>query len=88
MSDPNDTDESAFLKADAAFPYADNIPPQPSRIEMQGGLTKRDYFAARAMAALCGGVHDRWSPEQVATKAYQMADAMIAESDKDEHPGP
>lgn len=58
------------------------------------GMTLRDYFAAQAMQAIYGGpgarmVADRderydetnWA-EVVASNAYEMADAMIAERAK------
>ena len=42
-----------------------------------GGMTLRDYFAAKAMQAeLEGGVHRDAMPS-VAQRAYEMADAML-----------
>ena len=37
------------------------------------GLTVRDYFAAKAMAALC----KEWGAWQAARMAYEVADAMM-----------
>ena len=43
----------------------------------QGGMTLRDYFAARAMAAdMTDGIHEKdfgWA----AARAYKVADAML-----------
>jgi hypothetical protein len=73
-----------------AFP-AQPIYRMPDGTELatnQGGMTLRDYFAAKAMAALiaeppgtiasrhCGKSDDELT--QFATVAYKMADAMIA----------
>lgn len=45
-----------------------------SRIERDGGISKRDWFAGMAM---CGD-YDRRSPKEDAEWAYKMADAMLA----------
>lgn len=62
-------------------------------IEFAGGMSLRDYFAAKAMAALLvghGGVcrndaeeklADRFY-EAVSTSAYELADAMLKERAK------
>ncbi len=43
--------------------------------ECAGGMTLRDYFAAKAMQTLCA---NEQSPFQgVATLAYELADAML-----------
>lgn len=41
-----------------------------------GGMTLRDYFAAKAMAALMPDDCFKW--EDVASDSYKMADAMLA----------
>lgn len=42
----------------------------------------RDMFATRAMQSMiAGGGYDRW--EYIAHDAYQMADAMLSEREKD-----
>jgi hypothetical protein len=47
----------------------------------QGGMTLRDYFAAKALQGQMSACIDMtW--EQYAHDAYQMADAMLAERDK------
>jgi hypothetical protein len=44
----------------------------------QSGMDLRDYFAAKAMQGLLSTVKDEeWQFEDVATIAYNMADAMI-----------
>lgn len=53
-----------------------------------GGMSLRDYFAAKAMAGMiCGGMCDgsRWendAAEKIANAAFIMADAMLAERAK------
>lgn len=53
-----------------------------------GGISIRDYFAAKAMHQMLHGAvlpkqedRDKWLPV-IAVFSYQMADAMIAERDK------
>lgn len=50
------------------------------------GLTKRDYFAAKAMQGYCSNEeHCRnCTIEMTAKSAYEVADAMIEESNNDE----
>ena len=48
------------------------------------GMTLRDYFAAKAMAAMVSGHfsyygHENyWDRESIADQAYELADAMLA----------
>lgn len=52
---------------------------------LKGGMTLRDYFAAKAMAALVmDGLKRDGSATvpNVAKDAYRMADAMLAEREK------
>jgi len=44
------------------------------------GLTKRDYFAAKAMQGLMDNEH--MESDDVAVEAYKQADAMLAERAK------
>jgi len=46
-----------------------------------GGMTLRDYFAAKAMQGLLAG-HSGNTPDVFAEWAYKYADAMLAERDK------
>mgnify|MGYP000855856020 CR=1 FL=1 len=45
--------------------------------EMISAITLRDYFASHAMQALMGGSWNLGSFEKIATKAYELADAML-----------
>ena len=50
---------------------------------LEGGMTLRDYFAAKAMSAL--SVDMDWSDDTIAATvgmAYRVADAMLAERAK------
>lgn len=53
---------------------------------IQGGMSLRDYFAAQALMGLCAnsvpGSHH--STENRVRDAYEIADAMIAERNKDQ----
>lgn len=55
----------------------------PAFPKIADGMTLRDYFAAKAMQGICAH-DDTWGlliPE-IAVKAYQLADAMLAERAK------
>jgi len=43
----------------------------------QDGMTLRDYFAAKAMQGFMGSSWNVKSFEDMASKAYQLADAML-----------
>lgn len=74
-----------------AFPRRKNIrlivnksPESKLTTELSGddpGMTLRDYFAAKAMAALMVSASYKHikTPEQLAESAYKLADIMIAE---------
>ena len=53
------------------------------------GMSLRDYFAAKAMQGFMAGHiayygHENyWKPSDMAGDAYQIADAMLAERDKE-----
>lgn len=48
-----------------------------------GGMTLRDYFAAKAMQGFCTQPPDQFSTLcNVAAQAYLLVDAMLAERDK------
>lgn len=49
--------------------------------EVYGGMTLRDYFAAKMMQGYIVGV-DAPLYERIAENAYKMADAMLAERAK------
>jgi hypothetical protein len=67
-----------------AFPVNTQNAEAPGSCFPDPGMTLRDYFAAKAMAAL---IADRqfvlgYDPNQVADRAYGYADAMLAERKK------
>jgi hypothetical protein len=67
-------------KNDPAFPCANHSMPD------EKGITIRDYFAAKAMqAAFTHALRQdpQDSPETIALAAYFVADAMLAERDKE-----
>ena len=45
---------------------------------VEGGMTLRDYFAAKAMQGICasGPTHE-WTNSRLAAEAYDLADAML-----------
>lgn len=48
------------------------------------GMTLRDYFAAKAMAGICGH-RDTWgfpSSQAISKQAYDIADSMLEARDK------
>lgn len=49
----------------------------------QEGMSLRDFFAAQALNGICSHV-DTWGlqDDQIVSKAYSLADALIAERDK------
>lgn len=50
-----------------------------ARMQQNGGMTLRDYFAAKAMHGICAH-EDNWglgSADEIAEKAYGLADAML-----------
>lgn len=80
MSNPNDGGP-AFPRPGSKFHHPNQD--FPEFINAQDGMTLRDYFAAKAMAALIvapGRIGDevRMNDEKLACWAYQAADAMLA----------
>lgn len=53
---------------------------------LSGGMTLRDYFAAAALQGLCATLPDMIDPKpsEVAKDAYQFADAMITERNRND----
>jgi len=52
--------------------------------DAQDGLTKREYFAAKAMQGLVTVIHHTDRPYNVAKEAVMTADALIEELNKQE----
>ena len=61
-----------------AFPS----PHDPKTGTMQFGMELRDYFAARAMQAMISEPSLTATPDEFATKAYEIADAMLKARDE------
>jgi hypothetical protein len=51
------------------------------RFTSQGGMTIRDYFAAKAMQSFTTTDRMLWSNERMAAEAYDVADAMLQARD-------
>lgn len=60
-----------------AFPSVETDPVMGSRSEL--GMTLRDYFAAKAMAAMLSleDVHLNYGESELARWSYDQADAML-----------
>lgn len=51
----------------------------------QDGMTLRDWFAGLALQGICAsGPGSQWSNEMLAQEAYRLADAMLAQREKQE----
>lgn len=50
-----------------------------------GEVDLRDYFAAKAIQGICSSGPDRsWTDDMLACEAYRLADAMLAQREKQE----
>jgi len=85
MSKIDDGGPAFPLSADAAINPVTNV----YGADISSGLTKRDYFAAKAMAAMLGrndaspsDLHEGFQTllDFIARASYQAADALIAAS--------
>ena len=81
-------DESGSSAPDcSAFPVDEEWDDGIQRRQFRtGGMTLRDYFAAKAMAAMMSqpeSAHD-WTDEKVAEWAYNAADAMLIRRQNDQ----
>lgn len=65
----------------AAFPSALQVSPFNNEVVQyaEPGMTKREYFAARAMEGLCAHVSGPLPLAETAQLAVKAADALIAE---------
>ena len=75
-----DTGEPAFPSLNAVCTGLDSDGGERWDTEPSGGMTLRDYFAAKAMQSLVLDTNGLW--REYATNAYQIADAMLAERAK------
>ena len=53
-------------------------------VNVKQGMTIRDYFAAKAMAARAGSHYGKW--HDLAREAYAIADAMLSARAKEAKP--
>jgi len=74
----------AFPNKNTIIKYAGKFGPIHEKEEIQNGMDLRDYFAAKAMQADITNYEDNskfgpdfWSTENIAKRAYNMADAMM-----------
>lgn len=65
-----------------AFPHDDLFLRGGKIANASAGLSIRDYFAAKAMAAMLPGTTTSTELDGLAKAAYFMADAMLAEREK------
>jgi len=56
--------------------------PDDSQHDYNGGMTLRDYFAAKAMQSLLSYYEMPAGKNNIAKHCYQLADAMLLERDK------
>ena len=61
----------------SAFPQSNDRVVHAVSIANSQGMTLRDYFAAKAMHGIIAGIDPQMNYEEIATRAYQYADAMI-----------
>ena len=59
----------------AAFPF---VYDDKNHRHIHCGMTLRDYFAAKALQVTC----EDFMPDDAATLAYEIADAMLAARDR------
>lgn len=52
-------------------------------VKSAGGMTLRDYFAGQALAGFLADSKVVDTPSEMARGAYKMADAMLAEREKE-----
>lgn len=69
----------------AAFPQWNGHAITSEPLYLRGGMSLRDYFAAKAMVGILSSNAKNWpseTPESLASCCYQTADAMLAEREK------
>jgi len=67
-----------------AFPQVESSRTTGNPCDQHFGMSLRDYFAAKAMAAMLSleDVHLNYGESELATWSYQQADAMLEERNK------
>jgi hypothetical protein len=80
MPNPND--------GGPAFPASGGKEGTPNHYPLgTTGMSLRDYFAAAALAGIAeGGIEQDYEPSHIAVIAYRLADAMLAEREKNHEP--
>jgi hypothetical protein len=66
------------MKEITAFPF---VASDDTGMIINTGMTMRDYFAAKAMQGFMGSSWNVKSFEEMASKAYQLSDAMLKARD-------
>jgi hypothetical protein len=64
------------MKQLQAFPAFEHHPDYMQMMAV-GGMTLRDYFAAKALQGLLSDTTVRSTPEEFAANSYMVADAMM-----------
>lgn len=65
-----------------AFPRTANDDDRNADIYSEVGMSLRDWFAGQALAGDIAGITNTADPKRMASVAYEMADAMLAERSK------
>jgi hypothetical protein len=60
-----------------AFPFPAYTYPNGEINHGEGGMTLRDYFAAKALQGLLSDSYDFSDRNRIAVKAYDFADSML-----------
>ena len=65
------------------FNNASGVTSNHSKSPLHHGMTLRDHFAGLAMQGICASAPNvEWTDALISKEAYRMADAMIAEREK------
>lgn len=73
--------EGAFPRIETEIKYHGTQHPE-HHIKSEGGMTLRDYFAAKAMQAITAN-YKHLTDSSLAQESYKLADAMLAERNKE-----
>ena len=65
------------------FNNASGVTSHHSKSPLHHGMTLRDHFAGLAMQGICASAPNvEWTDALISKEAYRMADAMLAEREK------